>query len=89
MIPQSEAQKVLDQSVQRCVGTIAKAVDELTPLVDSNPKGLDAVVLSATLRAFADVIEKGFDEGNTVGPLKQAVDDVRARLLQTFLQVGS
>lgn len=85
---QSEAQKVLDETTHRAMVAVATAVQTLSPFIDKDPKGLDAVVLSATLRAFADVIEYRFGEGNTVGPLKRAVDDVRARLLTSLLKVA-
>lgn len=71
--------------IEVTVPTVASACHPLTPPIDKNPKGLEAVVLSAVLRAYADVIELGFDEGNTMGPLKTAVDEVRARALQVFL----
>lgn len=65
---------------------VAEAVHPLTPPIDANPKGLEAVVLAATLRAYADILEMSFDEGNKMGPLKTAVDEVRGRCVRIFQQ---
>lgn len=80
--------QVLSEAVQRAVSAVAQGVSTITPSIDVDPKGLEAVVLSATLRAYADVIEHGFGEGNAMGPLKTAVDEIRGRLLAEFLKQG-
>lgn len=67
---------------------VAQAIHPLTARIDLFPKGLEAVVLSAALRAYADVIEMRFEEGNDVGPLKTAVDQIRQQLT-VILQEGA
>lgn len=80
--------QTLTDSVNRAVKCIAVAIQPVTPYIDANPKGIDAVVVAAALRAYADVIESEFGEGNNMGPLKTAVDGIRQRLLQEFLKQG-
>lgn len=74
----------LGESMDRSRVAVAEALLKLGPLIDADPKGLDAVVLAATLRAYADVIEMRFQEGNAIGPLKTLVDEVRSRIVQAL-----
>jgi hypothetical protein len=80
--------QVLSESVQRAVSAVAAALAPVSKHIDSDPHGIDAVVMAAALRAYADVIEHGFGEGNAMGPLKTAVDEIRGRLLSEFLKQG-
>ena len=84
----SSDDQTFTDSVNRAVKVIATAIQPVTPFIDKNPKGLDAVVVAAALRAYADVIESEFGEGNNMGPLKTAVDGIRQRLLQEFMKRG-
>lgn len=80
--------QVLSESVQRAVNVIATALAPVSKHIDADPHGIDAVVMAASLRAYADIIEYGFGEGNAMGPLKTAVDEIRGRLLAQFLKQG-
>ena len=77
----------IQAATNRCITTLAVALKPITPLIDADPKGLDAVTMSAVLRAYADVIEFNFGEGNEMGPLKTAVDSIRTRVLAAFMEV--
>lgn len=81
---QSEFEQRLAGILVTTMQAVAAGIAPVSPKVDAAPKGLEAVVLSATLRAYADVIEEGFGEGNKMGPLKTSVDEIRARALQLF-----
>lgn len=80
----TEFDKRFDAIIETTLHTLAAGIHPLTPALDANPKGLEAVVLSAALRAYADVIEMRFDEGEQMGPLKTAVDEVRSRMTLIF-----
>lgn len=68
-------------SMERAKNAVAESLQKLGPLVDRDPRGLDPVILAATLRAFADVLEMRFGEGNEMGPLKTLVDDFRKKIV--------
>jgi hypothetical protein len=84
-MPPKTPADVLNETVARTIDAVARAVAPCAPAIDANPKGLDAVVLAASLRAYADMVEHGFEEGNRMGPLKTTVDELRQRMLKEFL----
>lgn len=78
-----ELNQHIELLVQNAHEAVAKGVQSLLPKVDANPKGLEAIVLSAVLRAYADLIELPFEE-NGKGPLTSTVDNIRQRLFAVF-----
>ena len=77
--PQQQLEAQFAASVERVYPAIAAGLQPLTPFLDAEPRGMDAVVTAAILRALADIVEVPFGEGNDIGPLKQLVDEFRMR----------
>ncbi len=75
-------QQAVDEALARARESVTRALQSHATLLDADPKGLDAVCHAAMLRFYADVIESRFGEGDSIGPLKQTVDEVKARLLK-------
>jgi len=69
----------IEELIQHTHETVGKGLGPLLPAVDASPKGLEAVVLSAVLRAYADLVELPFGEKGK-GPLTTTVDNIRQRL---------
>ena len=74
-------EQAVESTIKSTERIVAEVLVKFGPALDANPKGLNAVVLAAVLRATADVIEMRFDEGNAMGELKQLVDHVRQKVL--------
>lgn len=86
MKPQPSPEEALSETTTRCLQAVAVALQPVSVFIDADPKGLDAVVMAAVLRGYADFIEFNFGEGNDMGPLKQAVDSVRQRITTEFMK---
>jgi hypothetical protein len=72
---------LLAELIEKYNRDIAKLIHAHSPTLDADPKGLEAIVLSALLRGYADIIESRFGEGDKMGPLKTSVDEIRARFV--------
>lgn len=84
MPTQQQVTERLSEVISTTLPAVAQAIHPLTPPIDADPKGLEAVVLSAALRAYADVVELGFGEGDDIGPLKTYVDQLRTQFFVMF-----
>lgn len=84
MPTQQQVTERLAEVISNTLPAVAAGVHPLMGVIDANPKGLEAVVLSAALRAYADLVELRFEEGDEMGPLKTYVDELRGQLFKMF-----
>ena len=71
----------LEEAVQRSMEAVAKAMAPLAPRIDAQPGGMDAVVLVAMLRAYADLLSEEW------GPTEKLIaSGVQQRLVEQFKQ---
>lgn len=81
-MPPLTPQQHIEAACHRAREAVTAGLAKHAHLLTADPKGLDAVCHAAMLRFYADLIERGFGEGNEIGPLKLTVDEVKARLLR-------